>query len=430
MSLLTVVRSLVHRAVASGADHRRYAGRQRRTTQLAVEVLESRVCPSLLVASNRTDNVLRYDDVTGEFLGVFAEGGGLTRPGALALGPDGNLYVASNATNNVLRFDIQTGKFLDVFASSDELQKPSGLVFGPDDNLYVNSHNTDSVLRFDGKTGKFLDVFVPPGSGGLSGPSEGLAFGPDRNLYVNSSQTDSVLRYDGTTGKFLGVFTSGGDLMHPGGLTFGPDTNLYVNSHIESRILRYDGRTGKFLDVFSTGNGLRNPTVLVFGPDGNLYVNSRGSQSVLRYDGETGEFIDTFIPPGGPLNAPTGILFLDDGGGGHPGPHPTQTRSAHHSGNDRSADTASVMLWVAALPGSVHVAAPSQVFWVSPDPGSAPASSIGALDLVSRLVIAESPSVGLKSAARMGANATPEAVQLLSDTVLDLLAWNLVEHGQ
>jgi outer membrane protein assembly factor BamB len=293
------------------ADRSQRRRRRQASVRLALEPLESRVCLSLLISSNRADDVLSFDDQTGEFQGVFAQGGGLVRPGGLAIGPDGNLYVSSNHTNNILRFDGSTGAFIDVFAATFDMTKPSGLIFGPDGNLYVNSHDTNSVLRFDGQTGRYLGPFVSPGSGGLSGPSEGLAFGPDGNLYVNSSNTDAVLRFDGQTGTFIDDFAHGGDLMHPSGLLFGPDGNLFVGSHIVSRILRYDGQTGDFIDVFADAGGLRNPTVFAFGPDGNLYVNSRGTQNVLRFDGMTGEFLDEFIPHNSNLNAPSGMLFVD-----------------------------------------------------------------------------------------------------------------------
>ena len=295
-------------------------GPKRTSVKLRLEALEHRLCLTWLISSNRTHQVLSYDEQTGDFLGVFAMDDNLMNPGGLATGPDGNLYVASNGTNEVLRFDINTGQFIDIFASGD-LQKPSGITFGPDGNLYVNSHDTNSVVRFDGITGKFIDEFVAPGDGGLDGPSEGIAFGPDNNLYVNSSNTDSVLRFDGQTGKYIDVFDNGGDLMHPGGLWFGPDNNLYVASHIESRILRYDGTTGDFIDTFASDGGLRSPTDGAFGNDGNLYVSSRGSQNILRYDGMTGAFIDEFIPRGGPLNAPSHILLVDSGSGARAGRH-------------------------------------------------------------------------------------------------------------
>src|SRR5713101_6272769 len=116
----------------------------------------------VLVGSNRTHAVLRFDECTGTFLGEFipSGSGGLIRPGGLAVGPDRNLYVSSNGTDAVLRYDGQSGAFINVFASGGGLARPAGLVFGPDGNLYVNSEGTNSVLRYDGASGEFLDVFA------------------------------------------------------------------------------------------------------------------------------------------------------------------------------------------------------------------------------------------------------------------------------
>ena len=62
----------------------------------------------------------------------------------------------------MLRYDGTTGNFIDVFASGGGLNRPWGLTFGPDDNLYVSSSATDEVLRYNGATGEFIDVFTVP----------------------------------------------------------------------------------------------------------------------------------------------------------------------------------------------------------------------------------------------------------------------------
>ena len=128
------------------------------------------------------------------------------------------LVVSSFGTDNVLRYNRKTGEFIDVFASGGGLDGPGGIVFGPDDNLYIGSEENDSVLRYNGVTGAFIDVFA---SGGGLGIPEGLVFGPDGNLYITSIATNDVKRYDGETGEFIGVFASGGGLSVPAlGLTF------------------------------------------------------------------------------------------------------------------------------------------------------------------------------------------------------------------
>ena len=183
-----------------------------------------------------------------------------------------DLYVIRDpdviSDNSVLRYDEVTGEFIQVFVSSDNnggLDSPRFLFLGPDGNLYVSSFNTDSVMRYSGPTGRPLPApgltgafFVPEGSGGLSG-AVGILLGPDGNLYVSSRSNDSVLRYSGTTGDFLDVFIPAGlgGVSSPRGLVFGPDGNLYVNSFDTNSVLRYDGSTGAFLGTFAADVTLR-----------------------------------------------------------------------------------------------------------------------------------------------------------------------------
>lgn len=67
--------------------------------------------------------VLRYDGVSGRFIDKFVgdnpnttadETGGLSRPYGLAFGADGNFYVSSFLTDQILRYNGKTGQFIDV----------------------------------------------------------------------------------------------------------------------------------------------------------------------------------------------------------------------------------------------------------------------------------------------------------------------------
>jgi outer membrane protein assembly factor BamB len=244
-----------------------------------------------------------------------AGNGGLNLATGMAFGPDGNLYVGSLNTNQVLRYNAVTGAFMGVFvaAGSGGLTTPAqeGLAFRPDGKLYVASRDSATVLRYDATTGAFLDTFVPANSGGLSN-IKGMVFGPDGNLYLSSGGTNQVLRYDGTTGAFLGVFvaTGSGGLNIPRSLTFGPDGNLYVSSSNTNSVLRYDGTTGAFLNTFvaASSGGLNAPAGLLFA-SGSLYVASQNSNQVLRYDAATGAFIEATVPANGGLNTPINLLL-------------------------------------------------------------------------------------------------------------------------
>jgi streptogramin lyase len=166
---------------------------------------------NLYVAGEISGNVTRFDGQTGVFIdtfipngpsGVPSGSGGVNPPLDLRFGPDNNLYVASRDTNQVLRYDGVTGAFLGVAASGGGLNAPVAETFGPDGHLYVSSFQTNQVLRYDGTTGAFIDVFSS--GGGLAQPNN-LAFGPDGNLYM-TGEGSGVQRYDGTTGAFIDTF--------------------------------------------------------------------------------------------------------------------------------------------------------------------------------------------------------------------------------
>ncbi len=251
---------------------------------------------------------------------------------AMTWGPDGNLYVAYQGTNDVWRYDALTGNLLGVYVPSNSggLSNPRGMAFGPDGSLYVVSTDTHSVLRYQGPAaiapGTFMDEFVETGSGGLSFPYRAV-FGPDGDLYVISNGTDSVLRYQGpygdTPGQFIDAFvaTASGELDAPTGLAFGPGGDLYVASCGSSdSILRYEGpagpNPGQYLEAFipTSSGGLDDPHDLAFGPDGELYVSGAATDSIFRYQGPTGAepgaFIDASVPAAsGGLDDPRALLF-------------------------------------------------------------------------------------------------------------------------
>ena len=110
-----------------------------RSILFALVVISPPSVADLLVTNNDSHQILRYDDTTGAFLGVFASGGGLVGPAGMVIGPDGNVYVSSETTNSIKRFDGTTGAYIDDFISplSGGLRLPYGLEFGPDNNLLM-----------------------------------------------------------------------------------------------------------------------------------------------------------------------------------------------------------------------------------------------------------------------------------------------------
>jgi hypothetical protein len=274
----------------------------------------------LLVCSFFGDAVGRFDLETGAFLGDLGPAMDLDGALGITVGPDGDIYVASEEANMILRFAGATGAFVDRFVWDDPmtakdetggLSGPGAVLFGPDGQLYFSSFDCDAILRYDGASGAFVDVFVPANSGGLDGPDAGMAFGPDGHLYVPGYYSDSIPRFDGATGAPLGDFTpaQGNKLDHPRTLVFRGE-HLYVANEGSNEVLRYDADSGAFVDVFvaAGAGGLMAPAGMVFGPDGVLHVASADNM-ILRYDAD-GAPLPTIVDAiAGKISGPTHITL-------------------------------------------------------------------------------------------------------------------------
>ena len=212
---------------------------------------------------------------TGDFLGAFvtAGSGGLDAPEGLIFHTDGKLYVSSEKSDEILRYNGITGAFIDVFADlnpgdgGSTCKKPLGIEFGPDGHLYIASEDKDVVCRVNGSSGAFINYFVTDGLGGLNHPAD-VTFGPDGNLYVTGEDQNKVYRYDGTTGAFMDVYSSTG-LAKPKFLIFDSDGKLLVASESNDKVVRYKVSIGAFDVNFvdpSDNGGLSGPQGITFKP--------------------------------------------------------------------------------------------------------------------------------------------------------------------
>jgi streptogramin lyase len=237
-----------------------------------------------------------------------------------ALKAEAALLVASRGSNTILRYDDKTGDFIDAFIppGSGGLDGPSYVVYGPDDNLYVADYYNSRVLRYNSKTGDFIDVFVPSDSGGLIHP-ETIEFGPDGDLYISGLDGNGLRRYDGKTGAFIDTVvasdpSTGNSLSSPN-FTFGSNNDIYISSVFPTGgVLKYEEQTGKTSVFIPPSSSPEIPGGLTFGPDGNLYVEDFiPNASIRRYDGKTGALIDTFVPAGsGGLSNASRLIFRPD----------------------------------------------------------------------------------------------------------------------
>lgn len=262
----------------------------------------------LLVSSRFSNNVLRYDRLTGAFKGVFASGNGLANPNGIAYGPDGNLYVGLGDTGRIMKFHGQTGAYLSDFVNTSEagFSGSRAIAFGPDGNLYVAGANINSVLRFDGATGAFKDVFAA--GNGMSG-TVGLTFAPNGDLFVGAAISNAVYRFN-SAGQFQRTY-GGGSLSNATGVLIDSQNRLLVAYSVSNRIQRYNLTTGGNLGSLAVAASLNTPIGMTFDPDGNLLVGSFGNDSVLRYNPTTGVFLGTLVLSGsGGLDGTHNFAFM------------------------------------------------------------------------------------------------------------------------
>jgi streptogramin lyase len=126
---------------------------------------------ALYVPGYYSDSIPRFDGRSGEPLGDFTPTDMLDAPRTVVFEGD-RLYVANEGSDEVLRFDAATGDFVDVFveAGAGGLDAPGGMVFDPDGVLHVASVNGNTVLRFD-QDGAPLPTLVDAAAAGIDAPT-------------------------------------------------------------------------------------------------------------------------------------------------------------------------------------------------------------------------------------------------------------------
>ena len=275
---------------------------------------------NLYVVSNENDKVLRYS-LDGKFQNVFVSGPELYSPTDLAF-DENFLYVSSDKTDEILKYDAITGDFINSFITKttdhlkysmsdiDHLKSPTGILVGPNGNIYVASDGTNEILKYDPVRGKLFDdeKFIGDKSNGLSRP--GHLEIKDGKICVSNNFNNSINCYDEQTGKNLDKYMISlrNTIAYRDNSVTGPDGELYMSNNLANEIVQFDGTDSKL--ILQTGDSLlRTPSYLTF-HDGYLYVGS--DDKIFKFD-EKGDFIDIFVTTNtGSLRNPQGLLFTDD----------------------------------------------------------------------------------------------------------------------
>ena len=258
-----------------------------------------------------TGSIFHYDS-SGALIETAASI--ISEPRGMEVGPDGNLYVCDK-DDDVRQF--QGTNFLvhaDVITSGPN--GPGALAFGPDGNLFIGNGGLGNVQRYNGPfNSPFFGGQVSPFADVSLGSPGAMAFGPDGRLYVNDAgNVGDIESYSGLTANTDRILfiSDSVNITSPQGITFGPDNNLYVAVSAGNKILRYQGplggSPGTLIDTFV--GMIFAPFGIHFGGDGNLYVTSASSTSIQRYQGPSGASPGTLIDVFATLPAGTVPLYL------------------------------------------------------------------------------------------------------------------------
>lgn len=299
----------------------------------------------LIVSSQLSNQVLQFDSLTGEYIGVFgdassegtgddpdtSENEGLNFPAGITVGPDNNIYVSDLGNKRILRFDGYTGEFLDdpdtsanegvvIQLTDEEAVRFTDLAFGPDGRIYIGFN---PPLEQPALGTAEVRVYRPDGVLELSmkGPSEqpfdfvaALDVGPDGRLYVGD---DPASVADPSNGQLLAPDRQSRLLIyelpnvHP--LIVNPETGQGDPNGVR--------QLPRLVNVFNVGMG--NAGGLTVDGNGNIYISEPWSGQVVQYNAN-GEQIgtladfrlpDSALQENGGVDAdglprPTGSIFL------------------------------------------------------------------------------------------------------------------------
>jgi hypothetical protein len=266
-------------------------------------VLPARVAVADFVyaVSFGTGELIRYE--TANPAGTrttLLPGGALVSPGALALGPDGNLYIGENGDGleyapRISKFEPATLTVSTVFPFADFDVFPGSLVFLGNDLLIGRNPfygNTGPIVRLANATSGPLSVTNYTPSPGNLASSPGLALAADGRLYVSDQTYSSttgvasgpVKRFDAAGNYVDEVIASGSSgLAGPTGLAIN-GTTLYTASIMDGSILQTN-LTTDVTTSFATGGSPFSVGSLALMSDGSLLAgNPAGTGAILRFN--------------------------------------------------------------------------------------------------------------------------------------------------
>ena len=231
-------------------------------------------------------------------LGTEGGPGQLSKPQAIAVGPNGELYVLDTDTHRIQVYSAQ-GVFLFAFGEPGtylgqfDFTPQGALTVDADRNIYVVDPGNWRIQKLDpqGDSAQMI------GTETLSAPRD-VAVSSNGQIYVTDGESRKIHVFDrqGRPVKQLDLQTGQEPTGTPQGIAVGPEGHLYVTVPTDQSLLVLDDRGEVQMTIgrqSSEASILAWPTAVAVDESGNIYVADTELGQVKQFDPQ-GQLVATF----------------------------------------------------------------------------------------------------------------------------------------
>ncbi|WP_158792109.1 SMP-30/gluconolactonase/LRE family protein [Granulicella sp. L60] len=246
------------------------------------------------------------------------ENNGLSSPGALAVGGNGNVFIVDTGNNRVVEepWNSTTRSYGTQTILIGGLFSPSGVAVDSNGSVFIVDTGNNRVIEIplDHSTGAYGPEKIV--GLGLAGP-KGVAVAPDGTVYIADTGNNRVIEvpWDHKTGSYGPQTTVGINLFDPEAVAIGQQGKLLIANTGNGSVVEVptecnatNSCTTQTIVANQQNNGLTNPNDLAVDPDGSLYITQPNNNQVIElpWNRSTGTY-GTQTTVGSDLDGPRGV---------------------------------------------------------------------------------------------------------------------------
>jgi hypothetical protein len=226
-------------------------------------------------------------------LGITYTGGGLTRPGLIAIDSNGAAWVANcphcasaPGTDSIIAFSSQGAVLTGATGYTTSIHLPQGLALDASNNIWTtnlsNGVSPDQIVRMS--PAGTVSTGFPFNDATVSMPL-GIAIDSNGNAYITNGATNSAIEVTAAAVRTTGPVTSPG-FLSPAGIGIDLTGSVFAAGVGSNSILKFSGSTGAVLSGAGagyTGGGLNQPQGIALDGAGNVWtINQTNVITILN----------------------------------------------------------------------------------------------------------------------------------------------------